>query len=57
MFVPLLDPHIAIRHLNEEIAKLETKILYSWYEDDNIWYNLRIQAMKDRIENYSKLTF
>lgn len=52
MFVPLLDPHIAIRHLNEEIAKLETKILYSWYEDDNIWYNLRIQAMKDRIEQY-----
>ena len=57
MFVPLLDPHIAIWHLNEEIAKLEEKILYSWYEDDNIWYNLRIQAMKDRIENYSKLTF
>ena len=55
MFIPLLDPHIAIIHLNEDIAKLGTKILYSHYKDDTIWYNLRIKAMTERIENYIKI--
>ena len=43
----LLESPIAIRHLQEEITRLENK--FSYYEDDNIDCKLRINAMLKRI--------
>ena len=46
----LLQAPVAIRHLQEEITRLENK--FSYYEDDNIDCKLRIEAMKERIKMF-----
>jgi len=53
MFKSALEPHIAIRNLNEEIAKIEVLNLNTFYMDDKICNNLRIEAYKERIKLYS----
>jgi len=53
MYKSALDPHIAIRHLNEEIKKIEVLNLNTYYMDDKICNNLRIEAYKERIKMYS----
>ena len=53
MYKSALDPHIAIRNLNEEIEKIEVLNLNTYYMDDKICNNLRIEAYKERIKMYS----
>ena len=53
MFKSALDPHICIRHHNEEIAKIEVLNLNTFYMDDKICNNLRISTYKERIKMYS----
>ena len=53
MYKSALDPHIAIRNLNEEIKKIEQLNLSTYYMDDKICNNLRIEAYKERIKMYS----
>jgi len=53
MYKSALEPHISIRHLNEEIEKLENNNSHNLYYED-IWLNkLRIKTYKERIKLYS----
>lgn len=51
----LIESPIAIRHLQEEITRLEKRIDTCWYEDDNIDSKMRIEAMKERIKMFKWL--
>jgi len=53
MYKSALTPEVAIRHLNEEIKKIEVLNLNTFYMDDKICNNLRIEAYKERIKMYS----
>ena len=53
MYKSALDPHIAIRHLNEEIKKIEKLNQNTYYMDDKICHNLRISTYTEQIKMYS----
>ena len=53
MYKSALDPHICIRHLNEEIEKIEVLNLSTYYMDEIFCNNLRISTYKERIKMYS----
>jgi hypothetical protein len=52
MYKSSLEPVVAIRHLNEEIEKLENKSTIRLYKDDINFNHLKIQALKERIKLY-----